>query len=219
MPSISSSSKFIKQVLNKINISEGEKLSIIHDPDIIGLKLKISWVVRRGRVRKTWSFEKKFRKEGIKITIGVFPDLSIKEARKKARELKRLMAKGIDPREAKRQKQIEENENRIKERQEITFKELCYKYIEEYAKIYTINWKEYTDRVHTYAQSLYGKKIREIKSNDIEPIFNDISQDGKYATANQFLVTLSSIFNKAIKWELIDRNPILRIDKHKMQAR
>ncbi|WP_238924747.1 hypothetical protein [Orientia tsutsugamushi] len=44
---------------------------------------------------------------------------------------------------------------------------------------------------------------------------NDISKDGKYATANQFLVTLSSIFNKAIKWELIDRNPTLRIDKHR----
>ncbi|WP_410521984.1 tyrosine-type recombinase/integrase [Orientia tsutsugamushi] len=46
-------------------------------------------------------------------------------------------------------------------------------------------------------------------------MFNDISKDGKYATANQFLVTLSSIFNKAIKWELIDRNPTLRIDKHR----
>ncbi|KJV97071.1 Arm DNA-binding domain-containing protein [Orientia tsutsugamushi] len=35
------------------------------------------------------------------MTIGVFPDLSIKEARKIARELKRLMAKGIDSREVK----------------------------------------------------------------------------------------------------------------------
>ncbi|KJV53609.1 putative integrase [Orientia tsutsugamushi str. Gilliam] len=57
------------------------------------------------------------------------------------------MANGIDPREVKRQQQIEENENRIKERQEITFKELCYKYIEEYSKIYTTNWKKYADRV------------------------------------------------------------------------
>ncbi|KJV79980.1 hypothetical protein OTSUT76_2055 [Orientia tsutsugamushi str. UT76] len=77
------------------------------------------------------------------MTIGVFPDLSIKEARKIARELKRLMAKGIDPREVKRQQQMEENEKRIKERERkannITFKELCYKYIEEYAKIYIIH--------------------------------------------------------------------------------
>ncbi|SPR12356.1 Arm DNA-binding domain-containing protein [Orientia tsutsugamushi] len=130
----------IKGLLNKINIPEGEKLLIIHDPDIIGLKLKISWVVRRGRVRKTWVLEQKFKNQSLKITIGVFPDLSIKEARKIARELKTLMAKGIDQREVKRQQQIEENEKSIKERErkanDITFKELCYRYIEEYAKIY-----------------------------------------------------------------------------------
>ncbi|KJV52406.1 hypothetical protein OTSGILL_1546 [Orientia tsutsugamushi str. Gilliam] len=217
MPSISS--KFTKQLLNKIKIPKGETLVIIHHPDIIGLKLKISCTVCGGRVRKTWILEQKYKNQSLKIRIGEFPYLSIKEAIKKAIELKTLMANGIDPREVRRQQQIEENENRIKERQEITFKELCYKYIEEYAKIYTINWKEYIDRVHTYAQALYEKKISKTRMSDIEQIFNDISKEGKYATANQFLVTLSSIFNKAIKWELIDRNPTLRIDKHKMQAR
>ncbi|KJV97059.1 hypothetical protein [Orientia tsutsugamushi] len=59
MPLISSSSRFTKWLLNKIKIPEGEKLLIIHHPDIIGLKLKISCTVCGGRVRKTWSFEKK----------------------------------------------------------------------------------------------------------------------------------------------------------------
>ncbi|KJV52244.1 hypothetical protein OTSGILL_1660 [Orientia tsutsugamushi str. Gilliam] len=83
----------IKGLLNKINIPEGEKLLIIHDKDIIGLKLKISWVVRRGRLRKTWVLEQKFKNQSLKITIGEFPYVSIKEARKIARELKTLMAK------------------------------------------------------------------------------------------------------------------------------
>ncbi|XAF72879.1 tyrosine-type recombinase/integrase [Orientia tsutsugamushi] len=213
----------IKGLLNKINIPEGEKILIIHDTDIIGLKLKISWVVRRGRLRKTWVLEQKFKNQSLKITIGVFPDLSIKEARKIARELKTLMAKGIDPRAEKRKQQIEENENRIKERErkanDITFKELCYRYIEEYAKIYTINWEEYTDRVNTYAQSLYEKKISKIRMSDIQQIFNDISKKGKYATANLILLTLRTIFNKAIKWGLIENNPTLGIEQHKMQAR
>ncbi|KJV74247.1 putative integrase domain protein [Orientia tsutsugamushi str. UT76] len=52
MSSISSSSRFTKRLLNKIKIPEGEKLLIIREPDIIGLKLKISCVVRGGRVRK-----------------------------------------------------------------------------------------------------------------------------------------------------------------------
>ncbi|WP_371222538.1 tyrosine-type recombinase/integrase [Orientia tsutsugamushi] len=159
----------------------------------------------------------------IKIKIWEFPYLSIKEAIKIARELKTLMAKGIDARTVKRQQQIEENEKRLKERErkanDITFKELCYRYIEEYAKIYTINWEEYTDRVHTYAQSLYGKKISQIRMSDIQQIFNDISKEGKYATANALLATLRTIFNKAIKWGLIENNPTLGIEQHKMQAR
>ncbi|SPR12360.1 tyrosine-type recombinase/integrase [Orientia tsutsugamushi] len=84
---------------------------------------------------------------------------------------------------------------------------------------YTINWEEYTDRVHTYAQSLYGKKISQIRMSDIEQIFNDISKEGKYATANSLLATLRAIFNKAIKWGLIENNPTLGIEQHKLQAR
>ncbi|WP_045916496.1 tyrosine-type recombinase/integrase [Orientia tsutsugamushi] len=217
MPSISS--KFRKQLLNKIQIPKGETLLIIHHPDIIGLKLKISCTVCGGRVRKTWILEPKYKNQSLKIRIVEFPYLSIKEARKKVRELKRLMAKGIDPREVKRQQQIAEDEKRLKARQEITFQELYYRYIEEYAKIYIINWQSDAARIYNYGKLLFLKKISEIKRKDIEQIFNDISKGGKCATANQFLITLSSIFNKAIKWELIDRNPTLGIDKHKMQAR
>ncbi|WP_371222182.1 hypothetical protein ACA351_03255 [Orientia tsutsugamushi] len=61
MPSISS--KFTKQSLNKIKIPKGETLVIIHHPDIIGFKLKISCTVCGGRVRKTCSFEKKLEKK------------------------------------------------------------------------------------------------------------------------------------------------------------
>ncbi|KJW07247.1 putative integrase [Orientia tsutsugamushi str. UT144] len=133
------------------------------------------------------------------------------------------MANRIDSREVKRKQQIEENENRIKERErkanDITFKELCYKYIEEYAKIYTINWQKDAVRIYNYGKPLFLKKISEIKSNDIEQIFNDISKDGKYAIANLFLVTLRTIFNKAKKWGLIENNPTLGIELHKLQAR
>ncbi|WP_317889152.1 Arm DNA-binding domain-containing protein [Orientia tsutsugamushi] len=59
--------------------------------------------------KKTMVFEKKFRKERLKLKIGPYPDLSIKEVRKKARELKTLIVNGIDPREVKCQQYMEEN--------------------------------------------------------------------------------------------------------------
>ncbi|SPR16631.1 Arm DNA-binding domain-containing protein [Orientia tsutsugamushi] len=133
MESITLTLKLTDKLIRKIKIPT-ERTSTIKDKIEPVLKLRIS-----PTGRKTWSLEKKFRKEGIKMTIGVFPNLSIKEARKIVRELKRLMAKGIDPREVTRQQQMEENEKRIKERErkanDITFKELCYKYNRPLSKL------------------------------------------------------------------------------------
>ncbi|KJW03726.1 putative integrase domain protein [Orientia tsutsugamushi str. Sido] len=60
MPSISLK-EFTKQLLNKIKIPKGETLVIIHHPDIIGLKLKITCTVCGGRVRRTWVLEQKYK--------------------------------------------------------------------------------------------------------------------------------------------------------------
>ncbi|SPM45927.1 integrase [Orientia tsutsugamushi] len=65
----------------------------------------------------------------------------------------------------------------------------------------------------------YKKKISKIRMSDIQQIFNNISKDGKYLTANTLLLTLRTIFNKAIKCGLIENNHTLGIEKHKLQAR
>ncbi|WP_371222449.1 hypothetical protein ACA351_11620 [Orientia tsutsugamushi] len=116
--------------------------------------------------------------------------ISIIEARKKARELKTLIAKGIDPREVRCQQYIEENERRKRKAKEITLEELHNKHIEEYGKIYTINWQSNVARIHNYGKQLYSKKISKIQRNDIDQIFNDITKEKKYGAANQFLVKL-----------------------------
>ncbi|KJV75535.1 Arm DNA-binding domain-containing protein [Orientia tsutsugamushi] len=125
--------KLTNRLLRKIKIPN-EGTLIIHDEGEPKLKVKVSCTGR-----KTLSFETKFRKEGIKIKIVVFPDLSVREARKKAIELKKLMAKGIDPIEVRRQQYIEENEKRLKARQDITFKELYYKYISPLSKLVKVD--------------------------------------------------------------------------------
>ncbi|SPR14719.1 integrase [Orientia tsutsugamushi] len=74
-------------------------------------------------------------------------------------------------------------------------------------------------RIYNYGKLLFLKKINVVKRNDIQQIFNDISKEGKYATANLLLATLRTIFNKAIKWGLIENNPTLGIEQRKLQAR
>ncbi|KJV55388.1 hypothetical protein OCHUTO_0872, partial [Orientia chuto str. Dubai] len=207
--------KFTNRLLSKID-TPNEKITIVYrDETERGLVLRVS-----SSGTKIFYLYKKYKNQGLKIKIGPYPDLSVRDARKKARELKTLLAKDIDPREVKRKKYIEENEKRIKEKQDITFEELHNKYIEEYSKIYTEHWKQYAAKIYNHAsQSLYSKKINKIEKNDIEKVFNNITKKKQYGGANQVLKGIQSIFNKAIKWGLIEKNPALGIEKHKMQAR
>ncbi|KJV90664.1 integrase [Orientia tsutsugamushi] len=68
-----------------------------------------------------------------------------------------------------------------------------------------------------HAASLCNKKTSEISREDIQKIFDEIIKEKKnYVTANSILKHLSPIFNKAIDWRLLDKNPVYN---KKAQAR
>lgn len=142
-----------------------------------------------------------------RIKIGVFPDLSITDARAKASELKGEIAKGYNP--------IEEKARLSKEP---TFKEFYDRYLNEYSKINNKRWKDYAASVDRYAKHLYHRKISTIQKTDIQELFNNLTKTGKCG-ANRFLEILRPVFNKAIEWELIKVNPVIGIKKHKEQSR
>src|SRR5688572_24065579 len=65
-----------------------------------------------------------------RITLGRYPDLTIKQARAKAAEVNVAIAKGENP-----------ADNRRKDRAEITFGGLFYEYLERYAQVHKKTWK------------------------------------------------------------------------------
>lgn len=142
-----------------------------------------------------------------RIKIGSFPDLSITEARERALELKNQVAKGINPAEEK-----------SSHKEELTFKELFGKYIDEYAKHNTRRWQDVVALIDRQAKHFYCKKISAIQKGDILKTFNDLTAIGKCA-ANKFLGTLSPVFNKAIEWGLLEKNPVTGVKKHKEKSR
>lgn len=142
-----------------------------------------------------------------RIKIGSFPDLSVAEARRKVLDLKNQIAKGYNP--------IDEKVNYKKE---LTFKELFDKYINEYAKHNTKRWKDMIAQMDRQAKCFYDQKISAIKKGDILRTFNDLTNTGTY-TANRFLEALNSVFNKAVEWGLMEKNPISGIKKHKEKSR
>ncbi|WP_342638150.1 tyrosine-type recombinase/integrase [Orientia tsutsugamushi] len=89
----------------------------------------------------------------------------------------------------------------------------------EYSSLYHKNWKRTAERIKIYAAFLYNKKISEITKEDIQKIFDEITARKHYVTANNILMNLSPIFNKAIEWGLIDKNPVHGIKRHKQESR
>jgi integrase len=151
---------------------------------------------------KTEPGKKYYRKK-----IGDFPDLSIAEARTKVFNLKTHIARGFNP-----FKKVN------KDHEEIIFEDLFDKYINNYAKHNTKCWKADVAEINEKAITLFNKKVSSITKNEIHDLFNHLTPRGKYS-ANRFLDRLKAIFNKAIEWGLLDKNPTKGIKKHKEKSR
>ena len=79
---------------------------------------------------KTFFVRKRINGKDERIILGKFPDLTVENARKKAAQTKGEIAQGIDPQEKK--KAI---------RDDSSFAEMFYEYIEKHAKLHKKTWK------------------------------------------------------------------------------
>ncbi|EER21704.1 MULTISPECIES: tyrosine-type recombinase/integrase [spotted fever group] len=192
---------FTKEILQEIKAPEAKR-DIYKDTKEKGLLLIVSY-----GGSKIFYLGVVLSKKYHRIKIGVFPYLSIIDARLKASELKGKIAQGYNP--------IEEKARLSKEP---TFKEFYDRYLDEYSKINNKRWKDYAASVDRYAKHLYNRKISTIQKADIQELFNKLTKTGKYG-ANRFLEILRPVFNKAIEWELIKVNPAIGITKHQEQSR
>ncbi|KJV70954.1 Arm DNA-binding domain-containing protein [Orientia tsutsugamushi] len=197
--------KFTQSALNKIKVPTKEE-KILKFRDII--QRNLLFIISYTGFRRLYLG---ININGVyynKIKIGDSPDLTVAEARKKIQQLKRDIAKGINPMDERRKinnERREKREKRLKLENELTFGQVHVKYT-EYSRIYHLkSWKIMAQRVKMYLESLYNTKISEITKDDIQKIFDEITAKKHYVTANSILKLLSPIFNKAIEWRLIDK--------------
>lgn len=75
----------------------------ISDPETPGLSIRSG-----GRGRKIWEYRRRLSRSPliVKVRIGVFPALSIADARQRARELNEQVEAGIDPRAVQREEEL-----------------------------------------------------------------------------------------------------------------
>lgn len=139
-----------------------------------------------------------------KYVIGKFPELSTSAAKEIAIKLKGEIVQGFDP-----------LETRIAIRLTPTFKELAEEFLGAKKNFYrpaTLNSYKKYHLAKCLLPAFGNKKIDHISKKDIERFIASLHETPTYA--NRILTLLSSIFNTAISWDLLEKNPAKGVKKY-----
>jgi integrase len=132
--------------------------------------------------------------------IGIYPDMSLKEAREHFDIIR------YD-----------------EERDNITVEDLCKRYIQEYARHPEDGYKRWQeDEREIYLDiipSLGGKLASDVTRSDIRQMALEIKERGAVTVANWAVALLRRIYNWGIKLELLERNPASMFEPFKERGR
>jgi integrase len=159
-------------------------------------------VVPKGAPR--WRFDYRFDRKRRTISLGLYPDVTLADARAKRDAARRLVANGEDPSTTRRVRP-----NALQAVDSDCFDVLADEYIRRLrlqgrseATIGKNIW------LMEHARPLIGKRrMRDIHAPDLLEVLQKIEAFGKYETANRLRGTLSSLFRFAIATGRADRDP------------
>jgi hypothetical protein len=154
---------------------------------------------------KSWSF--RFRRASSKqtrATIGSYPAIGLKAARKRAEEMRKEVAAGVDPVAAKRQTR----------RGARSFSVLAERYLEEHACRHKRSHKADERNLNKHVLPLWKDKLySSIKRADVIELIEGLISAGKLTLANRVQSLISTVFTFAMDAELVEANPCHRLRK------
>ena len=148
-------------------------------------------------------------KKKTNIKIGCHGNITVDIARQKALELSLLVFKGIDPRDQKKQKDLEE-------KQSILFEDFFQIFKEKHMPQYKDRGRGNMSFMNAHLLPYFsGKPMANITSKDIKEFLESMSD--KTTTANRCFALLSIMFKKAEEWEYLPpkSNPCVGVSKYK----
>ncbi len=193
---------FTKQFLLNSTAND-KKRTFYYDEKVRGLLLEV-----RPSGTKSFYLYKKIKGYPERIFLGLFPDLTIENARKEALRKLGEIASGINPQDELR---AFRNEN--------TFEKLFQEYMERYSKKHKKSWKYDEREVNKFLSHWFKRKISDIQKIEVQRLVEKIHDQHGLYQANRILERIKTIFNKAIEWGWDGVNPALGLKKYKEKAR
>lgn len=168
------------------------------DRVVSGLKLVVGTTGR-----KFFWHRYRFRGKKKMVRLGEYPSMSIAEARQIANNNKNMVDRDLDP-----------SDERNKRRQVPTLAEFAAKEYLPYAKLRKRSWRDDESKLRREIGQMLGNvPINQITPRDIVQLHAAIQNKASGATANRYLALLSRMFNLAIRWEHLDKNPAASVEK------
>ena len=163
--------------------------------------------------RKRWRLKYRFNGKEKLLSLGNYPDVSLKSARVQRAKFKTLLATGIDPSQTRKEKK--EQDIQAQEESENTFKRSAALYIEH---LRPDRQEKYWNSVESAFKRLINpimgnKNINEVKAKDIIDVLNHIQSRGTIETAHRQFTQISSVFKYAVSYGFAERNPCNDMDK------
>lgn len=147
---------------------------------------------------KTFFFAYKFHGRQRMLTLGSYPELKLADARKKFRAARELLAKGIDPLEAKHG-----------ERLEPTLADLVKDFLKRHvAEKASRSLPEYRRNLEKdVLPSWKNKRVKDIKKRDVILLLEKIIDRGAKNQANQVFKIVRKMFNFAVERDILEYSP------------
>jgi integrase len=162
--------------------------------------------------QKWWRFKYRFgvRKDGKSgkpeklISLGVYPDVTLKKARDKRDEARRLLADGVDPGE---QRKAEDQAERVAHLH--TVEAVARAWLDKFRLTWTESHMTRTlSRFEKHVFPWVGQRpIRDVKRNDLRDVLSRIESTGRIETAHRVLQLCNSVFEHANNEEIAEHNP------------
>ncbi len=188
--------------VKRIALPAGKRQLVVFDTEIRGFGVR---VVEGGT--KSYVLDYRIAGKQRRLTIGRIGEWTLSAARDRAAELRREIDKGRDPLDPI-----------FAIERVYTFRDAWDRYEKDYLpKLAQRVQKNVKSRIERHVLPEIGAKaVKDVNFGDVEKIHHVI--EAKYE-ANRTVETITRIFNLAVKWGWIERNPAKGIEKHDEQPR